>query len=96
MIFLPGQEGLGSVSTGKLAKEAGIVQPGFYPHFGSVEEYLLVAAERIGQRPRDLIVRKMSEEDTIDPDAPAEFVEEMLARFEFASHLAAQALPAAE
>ena len=81
-IELLSKEGLGSVSTGKLAKRVGIVQSGFYAHFGSLEECTLDAAERIGQRLRDLIVRKMPEEDTIDPDSLAQFVQEMLARFE--------------
>lgn len=76
------EEGLGGVATGRLTKKAGIVQSGFYAHFGSVEECILVAAERIGQRLRGLIVRKMAEEDTIAPDALARFVEEMLARLE--------------
>ena len=81
-IELLSEEGLGGVSTGKLAKKAGVVQSGFYAHFGSVEECVLYAAERVGRRLRDLVVQKMSEEDTVDPDALAIFVEEMLARFE--------------
>ncbi len=81
-IELLSEEGLGGVSTGKLAKKAGVVQSGFYAHFASVEECVLFAAERVGQRLRDLVVRKMSEEDTVDPDALASFVEEMLALFE--------------
>lgn len=70
------------MSTGRLSERAGIVQSGFYAHFGSVEECTLVAAERIGQRLRGLIVRKMSEEDTIDTGALAWFVEGMLGRLE--------------
>ena len=76
------EEGLGGVATGRLTKKAGIVQSGFYAHFGSVEECILVAAERIGQRLRGLIVLRMSEENTVEPGALAQFIEDMLARFE--------------
>ncbi|MFN3392025.1 MAG: TetR/AcrR family transcriptional regulator [Meiothermus ruber] len=46
------QEGLGAVSTARLAREVGIVQSGFYAHFDSLEACISVAAERIGERIR--------------------------------------------
>ncbi len=49
------QEGLGAVSTTRVARDAGIVQSGFYAHFASLEECVVVAAEHIGQRIRDSI-----------------------------------------
>ena len=76
------EEGLGAVATGRLAKKAGIVQSGFYAHFGSVEECILAAAERIGQRLRESLVRKLAEEETVDPEALARFAADVLARLE--------------
>ncbi|MCS7057649.1 MAG: TetR/AcrR family transcriptional regulator, partial [Meiothermus sp.] len=32
------REGLGAVSTARVARDAGIVQSGFYAHFASLEE----------------------------------------------------------
>lgn len=43
-------EGLPGVTTARLAAAAGIVQSGFYAHFGSVEECMVAVAERIGER----------------------------------------------
>lgn len=81
-IELLSEEGLGGVSTGRLASKAGVVQSGFYAHFASLDECVLVAAERIGGRLRDLLVQRMYEEDTVDPDSLARFLEELFARFE--------------
>lgn len=44
------QEGLGAVSTARVARDAGIVQSGFYAHFASLEDCVVAAAEHIGQR----------------------------------------------
>lgn len=49
------REGLGAVSTARVARDAGIVQSGFYAHFASLEDCVVVAAEHIGQRIRDSI-----------------------------------------
>lgn len=49
------REGLGAVSTARVARDAGIVQSGFYAHFASLEDCVVVAAEHIGQRIQDSI-----------------------------------------
>ncbi|MCX7740616.1 MAG: TetR/AcrR family transcriptional regulator, partial [Meiothermus sp.] len=54
------REGLGAVSTARVARDAGIVQSGFYAHFASLEECVVVAAEHIGQRIRDSIREGLS------------------------------------
>ncbi|MCX7782346.1 MAG: TetR/AcrR family transcriptional regulator [Meiothermus sp.] len=54
------REGLGAVSTARVARDAGIVQSGFYAHFASLEECVVVAAEHIGQRIRDTISEGLS------------------------------------
>lgn len=81
-IELLSDEGLAGISTGKLSNRAGIVQSGFYAHFASVEECTLVAAERIGNRLRELVVQRMREEDTVDPAALSGFMGRMLSSFE--------------
>jgi len=44
------QEGLAAVTTSRLSRAAGIVQSGFYAHFEGVEECVVLAAERIGEK----------------------------------------------
>ncbi len=54
------REGLGAVSTARVARDAGIVQSGFYAHFGSLEDCVVVAAEHIGNRIRETIREGLS------------------------------------
>ncbi|GIW24826.1 TetR/AcrR family transcriptional regulator [Meiothermus sp.] len=49
------REGLGAVSTARVARDAGIVQSGFYAHFASLEDCVVEAAQHIGQRIHDTI-----------------------------------------
>ena len=48
------EEGPGGVTTTRLAEASGIVQSGFYTHFGNVEEALIAAAENTGGHLRAL------------------------------------------
>ncbi|RDI94449.1 TetR/AcrR family transcriptional regulator [Meiothermus sp. QL-1] len=50
------QKGLGAISTARVAREAGIVQSGFYAHFESLEACIAEAARRIGNRIRITLV----------------------------------------
>lgn len=54
------REGLGAVSTARVARDAGIVQSGFYAHFSSLEDCVVVAAEHIGQRIQGTVVEGLS------------------------------------
>lgn len=54
------REGLGAVTTARVARDAGIVQSGFYAHFASLEDCVVVAAEHIGERIRDTIREGLS------------------------------------
>lgn len=54
------REGLGAVTTARVARDAGIVQSGFYAHFTSLEDCVVVAAEHIGQRIRSTVTDGLS------------------------------------
>lgn len=54
------REGLGAVSTARVARNAGIVQSGFYAHFASLEDCVVVAAEHIGQRIQSTLIEGLS------------------------------------
>lgn len=54
------REGLGAVSTARVARDVGIVQSGFYAHFASLEDCVVAAAEHIGQRIQDTIREGLS------------------------------------
>lgn len=71
------REGLESLTTTRIAREAGIAQPGFYAHFKNVDECLRTAAsevaetlrERQGEARRRAFARFRSVEDLWDLDA---------------------------
>lgn len=54
------REGLGAVSTARVARDAGIVQSGFYAHFSSLEDCVVMAAEHIGQRIQSTVTEGLS------------------------------------
>lgn len=54
------REGPGAVSTARVARDAGIVQSGFYAHFASLEDCVVVAAEHIGQRIQSTVTEGLS------------------------------------
>ncbi len=54
------REGLGAVSTARVARDAGIVQSGFYAHFSSLEDCVVVAAEHIGRRIQNAVAECLS------------------------------------
>jgi TetR/AcrR family transcriptional regulator, fatty acid biosynthesis regulator len=49
-------EGPGALTTGRVARAAGLSQPSFYVHFRDMDEALEVAAQTIGERIRQTLV----------------------------------------
>lgn len=66
-IRLLGDEGPDAVTTTRLAAEVGIVQSGFYSHFGRVDDIVELAAERIGAGIQALLVDHMAALRAEDP-----------------------------
>lgn len=60
-VSLLAREGPAAVSTTRLAAEVGIVQSGFYAHFGSVDECLAEACRRVVDEARAPITEWMGE-----------------------------------
>ena len=84
-IEIMGQEGLEAVSTTRLTRAAGVVQSGFYAHFASVEECLVVAAETIGDRIRVLLsncLAELRQVGAIDPEKITEIYKRVLLELE--------------
>ena len=54
------KEGLGALSTVRVAREAGTVQSGLYVHFDSLEALTLAAAARTGERLREPLLAEMA------------------------------------
>ena len=62
-------EGLAAVRTGRLTREVGLVQSAFYGHFGSIDDVVVAAAERVAREVRDPAVDLMTELRTTDGSA---------------------------
>lgn len=75
-------EGVGALTTGKIANAAGIQQPGFYAHFKNVDECLRAAADQLTASMLDAEVR-MRRERSFAVDT-RERLPEGIARMKFA------------
>lgn len=63
-------EGLGALTTGRIANAAGIAQPGFYAHFRNVEDCLRTAISKVTDelRARVIEIRQKAFERFSDPE----------------------------
>jgi len=75
-------EGVGALTTGKIANAAGIQQPGFYAHFKNVDECLRAAADQLSASMLDAEV-KMRRERSFQVGS-RERLPEGIARMKFA------------
>jgi AcrR family transcriptional regulator len=66
-VRLLSEEGPSAVTTTRLAAEVGIVQSGFYAHFGSVDEVVAAACSRVVDQAREPIGQWMLELVDADP-----------------------------
>jgi AcrR family transcriptional regulator len=78
-------EGVGALTTGKIANAAGIQQPGFYAHFKNVDECLRAAADQLSASMLDAEV-KMRRERSFQVGS-RERLPEGIARMKFALNL---------